>query len=198
MDALIMAGGMGTRLKIKMEKPLLSFEGTPLVERVLSALRGVACIERIFAATSPHTPETASYLQRLGVEVVPTPGRGFVEDLRHALEAMEPGVVMVVASDLPLIRAQEIEEVADAYMRLNAPALATMVPVEVFQRYGLSPTLVLRNLVPAGVNVVDGRRLEGEEKIYVTENIRLAVNVNSLEDLRKAEKIRRILNADKH
>ncbi len=197
MDALIMAGGKGTRLGLKVEKPLLTFKNIPLVERVLTALRNASCIGRIFAATSPHTPRTTEHLKRLGVRVVLTPGRGYVEDLCYALRALKLSVVMVVASDLPLIRAQEVVEVAGEYARLSATALATMVPLEVFRRYSLTPTLVIHNLVPAGVNIIDARHLGGEEEVYVTENIRLAVNVNSLEDLRKAEEIRRILNADK-
>jgi adenosylcobinamide-phosphate guanylyltransferase len=197
MDALIMAGGRGTRLKLDVEKPLLEFEGKPLVEYVLTALRGARSIERIFAATTAHTPGTAQLLRRQGVEIVSTPGRGYVADLRYAVEALELGVVMVVVSDLPLLRTQEIEEVAREYRRRGSAALATMVPLEVFHRYGLTPTLVIRNLVPAGVNVINARRLDGKEEVYITENIRLAVNVNSLGDLRKAEEIRRILNADK-
>jgi adenosylcobinamide-phosphate guanylyltransferase len=197
MDALIMAGGSGKRLKLRVEKPLLSFERLPMVERVLLALEGAKSVRRIFAATSPFTPRTAQYLLGRGVEVVLTPGKGYVADLRRAVDALGLGKTLVVASDLPLLRAQEVEEVAGEYLRRGCAALATMVPVELLRRYGLTPTLVLGSLVPAGVNIIDGKNLEGREEVYITENIRLAVNVNSPEDLRKALEVRRILNADK-
>jgi adenosylcobinamide-phosphate guanylyltransferase len=197
MDALIMAGGRGTRLKLKVEKPLLEFNGKPLVAHVLAALSGARSIERIFAATTAYTPRTAEFLKNTGVEVVTTPGHGYVADLRFAVEVLGLGATLLVASDLPLLRAQEIEEVASEYRRRDSPALAVLVPISVFRRYGLTPTLVMGNLVPTGVNVVNGRNLEGKEEIYITENIRLAVNVNSLEDIKKADEIRRILNADK-
>ena len=197
MDALIMAGGRGTRLGLEVEKPLLEFGGKPLVEHVLTALRGVRDIERIYAAVTEHTPRTAQLLKREGVGVVLTPGEGYVADLRHAVEALELGVTLTVASDLPLLRTQEVEEVVAEYLRRASPALSVMAPLSLLHRYGLTPTLVTRNLVPTGINVINAQRLEGREEVYITENIRLAVNVNSIEDLRKADEIRRILNASK-
>ncbi|NOZ59520.1 MAG: NTP transferase domain-containing protein [Euryarchaeota archaeon] len=197
MDALIMAGGRGSRLGIDVEKPLLSFRGRPLVEHVLSALEGAAGVERIYAATSPRNSGTTRYLIARGVEVLLTPGSGYVEDLRMALSALGRGPVLVAAADLPLLTPGEVEEVLGEYRRQDAPALSTMVPLSLFRRYGLTPTLTIGELVPAGVNVVDSRNLEGEERIYITENIRLAVNVNRPEDLKKAEEVRRLLNANK-
>ncbi len=197
MDALIMAGGRGSRLGMKLEKPLLLFNGKPLVDHVISALKGTCRVHRIFAAVTARTPATARHLLERGVDVVLTPGGGFVEDLRRALRALELGPTLVVASDLPLLRRQEVEEVLREYRRCGLPAMATMIPLQVFTRYGLTPTMVLNEMVPAGVNIVDGRKPEGREHVYITENIRLAVNVNRPGDLRKAEEIRRILDADK-
>ena len=55
-----MCGGRGTRLD-RGEKPLFEVGGDPMVDRVLAALEG-SRIDRVHAVTSPHVPETAAHL----------------------------------------------------------------------------------------------------------------------------------------
>ena len=43
------------------------------------------------------------------------------------------------------------------------------------------------NYVPSGVNVLDGRDLDGEEAKVITEKVQFAFNVNTLEELALAE-----------
>ena len=66
--------------------------------------------------------------------------------------------------------------------------------IEIYTKFGLSTDYVFtvegRNLVPVGVNVVDGKRIKEkalEEEIFVVNNERVIMNVNTSEDLRIAE-----------
>ena len=59
-----MAGGRGTRLNSKVEKPLYDLNGKPLIEYVLDNFRASG-VDKIIVALSPHTPITKRFLQDL-------------------------------------------------------------------------------------------------------------------------------------
>jgi len=183
LDALIMAGGRGTRMDGDVEKPLLEIDGSPMVERVLSALKGSMCVARIWAATSENAPGTESLLVGRGAAVFRTPGRGYVEDMVCALEGLGLGKTLVVSADLALLSSEDIDFVAGEYEKGGCPAMKVVVPVGVFEELGIVPELELDGLVPSGVNVVDGRDLNGKECELVTRKLSLAVNVNTVGDL---------------
>jgi adenosylcobinamide-phosphate guanylyltransferase len=57
--ALLMAGGKGTRMKGREEKPLVKVGGKPLIEHVLNALKSTEKIDEIVVAVSENTLKTA-------------------------------------------------------------------------------------------------------------------------------------------
>ena len=63
--AILMAGGMGTRLKVPVEKPLFKLHDKPLIKFVLDNLTASKLIDEIVIAVSPHTRETTQYLTNL-------------------------------------------------------------------------------------------------------------------------------------
>ena len=63
--AILMAGGMGTRLKVPVEKPLFKLHDKPLIRYVIDNLKSSRLIDEIVIAVSPHTPETTRYLESL-------------------------------------------------------------------------------------------------------------------------------------
>ncbi len=73
--ALVMAGGKGTRMQIREEKPLIKVCGKPVIEYVIAALQHAKKINRIIVATSACTPKTAHHLSSFPVQVVETPGQ---------------------------------------------------------------------------------------------------------------------------
>ena len=79
MDALLMCGGQGTRLRPAVgdtEKPLVEVDGRPMVDRVVSALHE-SRVSEIVAAVSPETPSTAARLTGCAdVRVIETAGGG--------------------------------------------------------------------------------------------------------------------------
>ena len=201
--ALVMAGGVGTRMKTEEEKPLLKVGGKPMIERVLNALKGTKKVKEIIVAVSEHTPKTAIFARNLSLKVLQTPGNGFCMDAGYAIKKLKLRTVLTICADLPLITSEFVDEVITHYERCNKPALTVMVPLGIYEKLGVSTDYIFKiegkNLVPAGVNVIDGKRIEEkelEEEILVVDNERAAVNINTLEDLRVAELMLQLKGAE--
>jgi adenosylcobinamide-phosphate guanylyltransferase len=192
--ALVMAGGKGTRMKSKEEKPLLRVGGKPLIKHVLNALKDAKKVDEIIVAVSEHTPKTASMVKRFSVKVLKTPGKGFCLDAQYAIKQLKLDTVLTISADLPLITSEVIDEVIERYEQCGKPALTVMLPSKIYKRPGLDVDYVFevngRSLTPVGINVVDGRKINEarlEEEIFVIPQEEIAVNVNRLEDLKIAE-----------
>ena len=183
-----MCGGKGTRLESPREKPLHPIAGTPMVDRVLSALEG-SRIETVSAAVSPNAPETRAHLERAdGVRTIETAGEGYVTDLLALLERPDISPpVLTVAADLPLLEAPVVDRVLAAHVASDA-SRTVCVPVALKRRLGVSVDSRLEpddHLAPTGVNVV-GTTDDSPAMTDVYYDPRLAVNVNRLEDARIA------------
>lgn len=189
--AIIMAGGRGTRMNSIQEKPLIELRGKPLILHVLQALEESREVERILVATSSYTPQTALLMNKLGFEVVKTPGAGYIEDLAFLIsrDEFKDQIFLTVTSDLPLITGEIIDQVLEKYYKSSRPAMSVMIPVEVFREHGLEPSLVLGNLVPSGLNILRGKDNEQDEEVLVLSKIELALNINSPEDIISLEKL---------
>lgn len=194
--ALLMAGGEGTRLKTEAEKPLLKVGGKPMIEYVLNALKDAKKVEEIIVAVSKHTLKTAEFARKHSLKVLQTPGKGFCLDARYAIKKLKLGTVLTICADIPLITSEFIDKVITRYEQCKKPALTVMAPLEIYKKFGLSVDYVFKikgkNLVPIGVNVVDGKRINEaqlEEEIFVILQEEIAVNVNRIEDLKIAERL---------
>lgn len=189
LPALIMAGGRGTRLASKVEKPLLLLKGKPLIAYVLEALKKSKHIARIIIVTSESTKKTESWAKKLGVETVTAPGAGYVEDLLFALRSLKLGKTLVVSADLPLLKSEEIDWAVEEYLKCGRSSAFIAVPLRVFEENKFTPTR-LEEFVPSGLNFVDGNHLdEKDEAKIISENPSFALNVNTQEDLKRAEDI---------
>lgn len=179
----MICGGKGTRLDYDGEKPLFPVDGDPMVDRVLAAL-AASRIERVYAVVSPHAPETASHVDRPTIE---TPGEGYVADLQHALaDDRVDRPVLTVAADLPLLDAETVDDVLDAY-ESGSLTVATATFLKSALGVSVDTTFVHEGeqLAPAGVNVVG----DGPDRTLVRDDARLAVNVNRHEDAEVAERL---------
>ena len=181
MDGLVMCGGRGTRLDTEAEKPLFRVGGVAMVDRVVGSLRN-SSVERIIAATSPNAPETRSHLD---VPCIETPGEGYVADLDRALaddRLSKP--VLTVAADLPLLDGEIVDRVLDEH---GGGSLTVLVPASLKHRLGVGDDTTFENggqeVAPTGINVVG----DGPEVSWLTQDRRVAVNVNTLADARVAE-----------
>lgn len=193
LEALIMAGGKGERLGLKIEKPMLRIAGIPMVRRVIGACLESIHVDRVHVAVSKNTPATERYVNSLGlarVSSVRTPGLGYHEDMKHAVGGIGSGIFLVVSADLPFLDARIVDEVALSYFRSQKPALAVLAPKSLFETLGLRPSWVMEveeeECVPCGINVVDGSRIGGEqmdEEVMIMRDPRACANVNSPVDL---------------
>ena len=194
--ALVMAGGKGSRMALSEEKPLLQVGGKPVIERVLNALKNAKKIHRVVVAVSDQTPETAKLLSKFQVSVIQTPGKEYVFDMGYAVRALNLQTVLAIGADFPLITAEAIDDIVGYYEKCRKPALSVVVSMETKAKLGLSGKyefeLSGKHLVPAGINIIDGRKIneeELEEEIYLSDRKEVAVNINTVKDLQIAEEL---------
>lgn len=178
-----MCGGRGTRLDADAEKPLFRVDGVPMVDRVLAAL-DASGVGRVYAATSPNAPATRAHLDYPCIE---TPGEGYVADLEAALsDGRLDAPVVTVAADLPLLDGEVLDSVVAAH---GGGSLSVLVPAARKRELGVSDDTTLerdgREVAPTGVNVVGD---DGDDA-WLTDDYRVAVNVNTLADARVAERL---------
>jgi adenosylcobinamide-phosphate guanylyltransferase len=177
MDALVMAGGKGSRMG-GVEKPVALLDGKPLVAYVILALLGSHTIGRIFVAVSPRVPLTAEYIKNIPesrVLHVMTPGQGYVEDTAYAVRALglhEP--FLAISADLPLITPDIIDRVVSEYLKCGKEALSV--------RSGDGEA--------AGINVVHGAHMDRAQEEYslALDDPALA-NANYRKDLTACEQL---------
>ena len=197
MDALVMAGGKGSRLN-RGEKPLVRLYGRPLIEYVVSCLTDSLAVSegRILVATTNNVPLTSRWAREKELEVVETAGKGFVPDMVEAVKqagVKEP--ILVIMADLPLVTPDLIDQIIEIYDQRPEPALSTHTPLHLHTRMGRRPDTLFNYqgqlIVPSGINILEGANIRDEQEDYhlIMERIELALNVNVAEDLKLCELI---------
>ncbi|MCD6537101.1 NTP transferase domain-containing protein [Candidatus Bathyarchaeota archaeon] len=194
--ALIMAGGRGTRMGMRGEKPLLKVGGKPMIEHVITALMSSKRVSDIVVAVSKYTPQTAEFVERFPVKVLKTPGRGYIPDMKYAIKRLKLKKVLVISADLPLVTGGIIDRIIEKYSECEEPALTVAVPLEMRRKLGLKGEYIFEvesmPVVPAGINLIDGRRIDEEEideEVFILKDVHVAVNVNTPLDLSVAERL---------
>jgi adenosylcobinamide-phosphate guanylyltransferase len=196
--ALVMAGGMGKRMKLTVEKPLVWFMGKPLIERVVGAVKSTRKISEVYIVTSPNTPETEAKCLKDGLRVVRTDGKGYHNDLVQAItKANLLSPVLIIPSDLPALTGKFLDRVISAFEKRGKDALAVFVPIKTRERFKLSISSTDEYkgtwYAVSGVNIINGSRIRDEGKIatsaIITEEIEVLLNINTKNDLAIAEEI---------
>ena len=192
--AILMAGGMGTRLKVPCEKPLFKLRDKPLIKYVLDNLKSSKLIDKIIIAVSHHTPETTRYLNSIDgdFQILDTSGDSYLDDLSYILEYFEKksdkDTLLFINADLPFISTQTIDYVLEYYLNCDKDALSTLVPVEIFEELGLNYSYEFNGNVPSGLNVLRSINIVQEEDQLIIPKRELALNINTLLDSQVAEK----------
>jgi bifunctional UDP-N-acetylglucosamine pyrophosphorylase / glucosamine-1-phosphate N-acetyltransferase len=123
--AVVMAGGIGTRMKSATPKHLHPLLGRRMVDWVVEAARG-AGVERIIVVASP---ETCDKLEGVEVAVQDEPlGTGDAVRRAHALLRDFAGDVLVLNGDVPALRPETIVELVETHR--SAGAAATVLSFE--------------------------------------------------------------------
>jgi adenosylcobinamide-phosphate guanylyltransferase len=192
----VTAGGKGSRIsELGVEKPLVQIAGRPMIDRILDELERSE-LDRIYVSVSPLAPRTREHLKTRDVVLIDTPGNGYVADLNYSMGSIDEDAVLVCPSDMPLITSVGMDALIGAYDRNGQPSLTVALPPRVIESLGLLVTYIEEidgvPLTFCGVSVVDrkemltGKFLPGG--YFITEKEEFAVNVNTVHDLRLAER----------
>ena len=193
--AILMAGGMGTRLKVPCEKPLFKLCDKPLIKYVLENLNQSRLIDKTVIAVSHHTPDTVEYLNSLNgdFEILDTSGDSYLTDLSYILDYFEKksdkDTLLFINADLPFISVETIDYVLEYYFDCGKDALSTLVPVEIFEDLGLNYSYEFNGNVPSGLNVLRSVNIVQDEAQLIIPKRELALNINTLLDSKVAEKL---------
>ncbi len=172
---------------------MLKVGDKPMIEHIVGILKQSKTVNRIIVAVSGNTPQTARKATELGIEVLLTPGESYVSDMQYAIKTLNLSDVLTVAADIPFITAEIVDHAVEKYRSSGKPSLAVMASTNVYRKIGSKPEYVFeidgRSLVPIGLNVIDGRRIdepELDQAVLVTDFEEHAVNVNTPWELEEA------------
>lgn len=193
MDALVMAGGKGSRMGC-VEKPMVILDEKPMLDYIIEALVASPGIEHIYVIVSDKAPITASYIvqayDKEKVSSVIAPGNGYVEDTAFAvrfLKMFRP--FLIASSDIPLLAPDIINKVVQAYQSSGKEALSVRIEPSCLEGTGIKPDTILTDTgfetIPAGINVLHGAYMDRaqEEVVLLLKDARLALNVNYKKDI---------------
>ncbi len=198
MDAIVMAGGFGQRLGMG-EKPCVELLGKPLISYVIDTLITTKNIDRVFVAVSPATPKTEIMIREYykgEIQVIRTFGGNYVGDMIYAVETSQTtGSVMIIMSDIPLIDSELIDSIIEKYWEAEKPALSVYVPINICKGAGIRPETVFNKdgklIVPTGINILDSSQIRNEQEDFnlILEDPKLAINVNTVQDLQRCRNL---------
>jgi bifunctional UDP-N-acetylglucosamine pyrophosphorylase/glucosamine-1-phosphate N-acetyltransferase len=124
---VILAAGLGTRMRSKRAKVLHRAGGLALVEQVVAAARTLAPFEHIVAVTGHQAEQVEAILSPLGIAFVRQDGqKGTGHALASCRDAVpHDGLLTVLYGDTPLLTAKTLERLRD--MQETSGAAATLI-----------------------------------------------------------------------
>lgn len=125
---VILAAGLGTRMRSKRAKVLHGAAGMALIEHVVGAARAVAPPERIIVVTGHQADAVEQLLKPLGVvftRQVEQKGTGHAVACAKANAMSQGGLLMVLYGDTPLLSGATLRELRDT--QAGSGAAATLI-----------------------------------------------------------------------
>jgi len=187
MIGLVMAGGKGTRMNISNEKLLLEYK-KPVIFHVIDALKNSHCFSQVIVATSPNSPDTKHVLEQNRIEILSTPGNGYVNDLNFLLQKMS-GSVFVTSGDLPLLDKEIIQTLAEKFNSKNVWT-SFLVSKKFLNSLGLESNLLINygdiDCVHTGISIINADKIQNldqvKENYIILDDKRIAFNLNRKKD----------------
>lgn len=122
--AVILAAGLSVRFGRPKAFLPVGPGGPSFVEQLVTTFRA-AGVEDVLVVGRPEDQRLRERVTRFGARFIENPlaGRGQLSSLIAALEAIAPEVsaVMVTPVDIPLVRAETVVALRDAFLRSGAP-----------------------------------------------------------------------------
>jgi len=188
MIGLVMAGGRGSRMEFSApEKLLLEYE-KPIIFHVIDSLNDSHCFSKVFAATSPNSPDTKNELEQRGIETLDTEGNGYVNDLNFLLQKMD-GFVFVVSGDLPLLDEEIIQIMTEKFNSKNVWT-SFLASKKFLNSLGLESNLLINSgdidCVHTGISIINADKIQNldpvKENYIILDDKRIAFNLNTKKD----------------
>ena len=184
LTAVILAAGLGTRMKSALPKVLHPIAGRPLLHYAVRAALD-AGVERAVVVTSGHPridELLASDFGERACTVVQDPPRGTGDAARVGIEQVKTDRVLILCGDTPLVRAEELARLVSALEQPGADELSLMTCVLDSPRgYGR----VLRDATGRVSEVREQRDLQSPEQHAVRE-VNAGMYAGKTEVLRRA------------
>jgi adenosylcobinamide-phosphate guanylyltransferase len=190
-DALIMAGGKGSRMgPDTIEKPMQVIGGKHVIERVVESVCKSKYVNKVLVSVSSNTPKTEDFLRDRGVDVICTTGNDFMNDMHTAFGYLDSDFVLTCPSDLPLLKTFTV----DSFIKFFRPEMESAIAVvdkDVVVGTGITPSFTIdiegKDWVLSGLCISDRQKtLDGvylKETYMKTDWVDLAVNVNTQHEL---------------
>jgi bifunctional UDP-N-acetylglucosamine pyrophosphorylase/glucosamine-1-phosphate N-acetyltransferase len=131
--AVVMAGGLGTRMKSAMPKHLHPLLGRRMVDWVIAAARD-AGVARVVVVASPESADAFEGVE-VAVQHEPLGTGDAVRSAREALAAAE-GDVLVLNGDVPGLRPETVRSLVETHMREQAAATVLAFEPDDARAYG--------------------------------------------------------------
>jgi len=192
MIGLVMAGGRGSRMEFPAPEKLLLEYKKPIIFHVIDSLNNSHCFSKVFAATSPNSPDTKYELEQIGIEILDTQGNGYVNDLNFLLQKMD-GFVFVVSGDLPLLDEEIIQIMTEKFNSKNVWT-SFLVSKKFLNSLGLQSELLVHSAkgiecTYSGISIINVNKLGlgiGKKPVkeyhIVLDDKRIAFNLNTKKD----------------
>ena len=159
---VILAAGLGTRMRSKRAKVLHRAGGLALIEHVVAAARTLAPFGRIVVVTGHQAELVEALLKPLGIEFVRQQGQlGTGHALASCRDAVaHDGLLTVLYGDTPLLTAATLERLRDAQTDSDAAATLITTTLENPTGYGR----ILQNFNGDVIAIVEEKACTSEQK----------------------------------
>lgn len=199
----------------KIEKPLLELKNKSLIEYMIEAIQNSKKNFKIYAAVSNNTVKTKEFLRSRYfnvVTLVETTGTGFSIDYLNVLRFFKGkenkekngtqdfvnNKILFLPADLPLISSKTIDEITD--LKQIYPSITIVVDKKIFIQNNFVPSSFVTEISKidhcfTGISLLDFHTAAGLENVdqiregpMIMNNLELVYNINTIGDLKRAEK----------
>jgi len=206
---------LNTNSIAKVEKPLLELKNKSLIEYMIEAIQNSKKNFKMYAAVSKNTVKTKEFLKSRyfnDITLIETTGSGFSNDYLVVLQFFKgkenrgkngtqdfvTNKILFLPTDLPLISSKTLDEITD--LNQSSPSIAIVVDKKMFIQNNFAPSTFVTEISKidycyTGISILDFHtitRLEHVDQIrevpMIMNNLELVYNINTIGDLKKAEK----------
>jgi adenosylcobinamide-phosphate guanylyltransferase len=200
---------------VKVEKPLLELKNKSLIEHMIEAVQNSKKNFKIYAAVSKNAVKTKEFLKsryRSDITLIETSGSGFSNDYliviqffkdkekkeKNGIQDFVNNKILFLPTDLPLISSKTLDKITELHQ--SSPSIAIVVDKKMFIQNNFVPSTFVTEISKVeycytGVSILDFHTIAGLEHVdqikevpVIMNNLELVYNINTVDDLKKAEK----------